>query len=112
MFMKTGRKNLGPVLFSPGPAMKLAGMSILSSLIPFALSVSAQALAAPAPVDAPAPPVIAVETPAVTPAPAPPEGAAEGQAPSPATLMKRFERLKERLGRLARERGLLDRSEG
>ena len=69
--MKTGRKNLGPVLFSPGPAMKLAGMSILSSLIPFALSVSAQALAAPAPVDAPAPPVIAVETPAVTPAPAP-----------------------------------------
>lgn len=71
MFMKTGRKNLGPVLFSPGPAMKLAGMSILSSLIPFALSVSAQALAAPAPVDAPAPPVIAVETPAVTPAPAP-----------------------------------------
>jgi len=71
MFMKTGRKNLGLDLFSPGPAMKLAGMSILSSLIPFALSVSAQALAAPAPVDAPAPPVIAVETPAVTPAPAP-----------------------------------------
>jgi len=71
MFMKTGRKNLGLDLFSPGPAMKLAGMSILSSLIPFALSVSAQSLAAPAPVDAPAPPVIAVETPAVTPAPAP-----------------------------------------
>jgi RNA polymerase sigma-70 factor (ECF subfamily) len=37
----------------------------------------------------------------------------EGQeSPSPATLMKRFERLKERLGRLARERGLLDRSHG
>jgi len=38
--------------------------------------------------------------------------AAEGQAPSPATLMKRFERLKERLGKLARERGLLDRDGG
>lgn len=32
-----------------------------------------------------------------------------GEAPSPATLMKRFERLKERLGRLARARGLLER---
>ncbi|MCM2334539.1 MAG: sigma-70 family RNA polymerase sigma factor [Anaeromyxobacteraceae bacterium] len=31
-----------------------------------------------------------------------------GEAPSPATLMKRFERLKERLGKLARERGLLE----
>jgi len=31
-----------------------------------------------------------------------------GEAPAPATLMKRFERLKERLGRLARERGLLE----
>jgi RNA polymerase sigma-70 factor (ECF subfamily) len=38
--------------------------------------------------------------------------ATDGQAPSPATLMKRFERLKERLGRLARERGLLDRDGG
>ncbi len=33
-------------------------------------------------------------------------------APSPATLMKRFERLKERLGRLARERGVLDQEGG
>lgn len=32
-----------------------------------------------------------------------------GAAPSPATLMKRFERLKERLGKLARARGLLER---
>lgn len=71
MFMKTGRKNLGPDLFSPGPAMKLAGMSILSSLIPLALSVSAQALAAPAPVDVIAAPAIPVVAPAVTPAPAP-----------------------------------------
>lgn len=31
-----------------------------------------------------------------------------GPALMPATLMKRFERLKERLGRLAREQGLLD----
>ena len=63
MFMKTGRKNLGPVLFSPGAKTRLAAMSILSSLFPLALSVSAQALAAPAPV--------VVETVAVTPAPAP-----------------------------------------
>ena len=51
--------------------MKLAGMSILSSLFPLALSVSAQALAAPAPVDAAPSPAISVAAPAVTPAPAP-----------------------------------------
>jgi RNA polymerase sigma-70 factor, ECF subfamily len=34
--------------------------------------------------------------------------AAEGKPVEPVTLMKRFERLKERLGRLARERGLLE----
>jgi len=45
-------------------------MSIMSSLIPLALSVSAQALAAPAPV-AVAPLPIVVEAPAVSPAPAP-----------------------------------------
>ena len=50
MFMKTGRKYLGPVLFSPGAKTRLAAMSILSTLFPLALSVSAQALAAPAPV--------------------------------------------------------------
>jgi RNA polymerase sigma-70 factor (ECF subfamily) len=38
---------------------------------------------------------------------------AEGEeAASPATLMKRFERLKERLGRLARERGILGHGDG
>ena len=44
-------------------------MSILSSLFPLALSVSAQALAAPAPAEVA--PVIPVVAPAVTPAPAP-----------------------------------------
>lgn len=78
MFMKTGRKNLGPVLFSPGAKTRLAAMSILSTLFPLALSVSAQALAAPAPVvvepvvpvqvTAPVTPPVPV---AVTPAPAP-----------------------------------------
>ena len=34
--------------------------------------------------------------------------AAEGKAIEPATLMKRFERLKERLARLAREEGLVE----
>ena len=69
MFMKTGRKILGPVLFSPGVKTRLGVMSILSSLFPLALSVSAQALAAPAPVEVA--PVIPVVAPAVTPAPAP-----------------------------------------
>ncbi len=69
MFMKTGRKILGPVLFSPGVKTRLGLMSILSSLFPLALSVSAQALAAPAPVEVA--PVIPVVAPAVTPAPAP-----------------------------------------
>lgn len=32
----------------------------------------------------------------------------EGRPAEPATLMKRFQRLKAKLGRLARERGLLD----
>ncbi len=71
MFMKTGRKNLEPVLFSPGPAMKLVVMSILSSLIPLALSVSAQALAAPTSVDVTPLPSVIMDAPAVTPAPAP-----------------------------------------
>ena len=69
MFMKTGRKILGPVLFSPGVKTRLGLMSILSGLFPLALSVSAQALAAPAPVEVA--PVIPVVAPAVTPAPAP-----------------------------------------
>ncbi len=33
---------------------------------------------------------------------------ADGEAPSPAALRKRFERLKEKLGKLAREQGLLE----
>ncbi len=32
----------------------------------------------------------------------------DGEAPSPAALRKRFERLKEKLGRLAREQGLIE----
>jgi outer membrane lipoprotein-sorting protein len=74
MFMKTGRKNLAPVLFSPGAKTRLAAMSILSTLFPLALSVSAQALAAPAPAViepvAPSAPV-AMAPLAVTPTPAP-----------------------------------------
>ena len=50
MFMKTGQKNLGGDLFSPGPKTRFTLMSILSALFPLALSVSPQALAAPAPV--------------------------------------------------------------
>ena len=88
MFMKTGRKNLGPVLFSPGAKTRLAAMSILSTLFPLALSVSAQALAAPAPVVVE--PVVAVPVTtapvtaplAVTPAPAP-----VVVAPKPAPLV-------------------------
>lgn len=49
MFMKTGQKNLGGDLFSPGPKTRFTLMSILSALFPLALSVSPQALAAPAP---------------------------------------------------------------
>ena len=47
MFMKTGQKNLGGDLFSPGPKTRFTLMSILSALFPLALSVSPQALAAP-----------------------------------------------------------------
>ncbi|RYG25018.1 MAG: hypothetical protein EON93_22545, partial [Burkholderiales bacterium] len=49
MFMKTGQKNLGGDLFSPAPKTRFSSMSILSALFPLALSVSPQALAAPAP---------------------------------------------------------------
>lgn len=49
MFMKTGQKNLGGDLFSPGLKTRLPVMSILSALFPLALSVSPQAIAAPAP---------------------------------------------------------------
>lgn len=50
MFMKTGQKNLGGDLFSPSPKTRFSSMSILSALFPLALSVSPEALAAPAPV--------------------------------------------------------------
>lgn len=46
-------------------------MSILTTLLPFALSVSAHALAAPAPVEVASPVIAPVVAPAVTPAPAP-----------------------------------------
>ncbi len=71
MFMKTGRKFLEPVLFSPVAKPRLIPMSILSTFFPLALSVSAQALAAPAPVEVAPRPVVPVTAPAVTPAPAP-----------------------------------------
>jgi outer membrane lipoprotein-sorting protein len=72
MFMKTGRKFLAPVLFSPAAKTRLAHMSILSTLFPLALSVSAQALAAPAPVaETPVPDLAPVIAAPVTPAPAP-----------------------------------------
>ena len=71
MFMKTGRKFLEPVLFSPVAKPRLVAMSILSTFFPLALSVSAQALAAPAPVEIAPLPVAPVNAPAVTPAPAP-----------------------------------------
>jgi outer membrane lipoprotein-sorting protein len=47
MFMKTGRKNLQGVLFSPVLKPRFASMSILSALIPLALSVGPQAAAEP-----------------------------------------------------------------
>jgi outer membrane lipoprotein-sorting protein len=84
MFMKTGRKNLAPVLFSPVAKTRLAHMSILTTLFPLALSVSAQALAAPAPVEAVQPAAPIVMAPAVTPAPAPVVVAPKVTAPKPA----------------------------
>lgn len=64
-------------------------MSILSTLFPLALSVSAQALAAPAPVEISLLPATPVTAPAVTPAPAPvftpPKLAAPRPAPVTAT---------------------------
>ena len=85
MFMKTGRKFLGPVLFSPVAKTRLVHMSILSTLLPLAVSVSAHALAAPAPVAATPAPIAAVQAPAVTPAPAPVVAAPpKASAPKPA----------------------------
>jgi outer membrane lipoprotein-sorting protein len=59
-------------------------MSILSTFFPLALSVSAQALAAPAPVDIARPHVAPVTTPAVAPAPAPVGALPKLAAPKPA----------------------------
>lgn len=84
MFMKTGRKFLEPVLFSPVAKPRLIAMSILSTFFPLALSVSAHALAAPAPVQvSPLPPAPA-SAPAVTPAPAPVVPGPKVVAPKPA----------------------------
>jgi outer membrane lipoprotein-sorting protein len=84
MFMKTGRKFLEPVLFSPVAKPRLVVMSILSTLFPLALSVSAQALAAPAPLEIARLPATPVTAPAVTPAPAPVFTAPKVVAPRPA----------------------------
>jgi outer membrane lipoprotein-sorting protein len=84
MFMKTGRKFLEPVLFSPVAKPRLIVMSILSTLFPLALSVSAQALAAPAPLEIAPLPATPVTAPAVTPAPAPVFTAPKVVAPRPA----------------------------
>lgn len=84
MFMKTGRKFLEPVLFSPVAKPRLVAMSILSTLFPLALSVSAQALAAPAPLEIAPQPATPVTAPAVTPAPAPVFTAPKVVAPRPA----------------------------
>jgi len=84
MFMKTGRKFLQPVLFSPVTKPRLMLMSILSTLFPLALSVSAQALAAPAPVEIAHLPAAPLAAPAVTPAPAPVVTPPSAAAPSAA----------------------------
>jgi outer membrane lipoprotein-sorting protein len=58
MFMKTRRKNLPGVLFSPALEPRVISMSILSALIPLALSIGPQAVAEPvavAPVAVPGP---------------------------------------------------------
>jgi outer membrane lipoprotein-sorting protein len=83
MFMKTGRKFLEPVLFSPVAKTRLAHMSILTTLFPLALSVSAHALAAPAPVEVAPVPAPVAQAPAVTPAPAPVAAAPKITAPKP-----------------------------
>lgn len=67
MFMKTGQKNLGGDLFSPGPKTRFSSMSILSALVPLALSVSPEALAAPAPLTPVALPVITAPAPKLVP---------------------------------------------
>jgi outer membrane lipoprotein-sorting protein len=87
MFMKTGRKFLEPVLFSPVAKPRLVVMSILSTLFPLALSVSAHALAAPAPVDISPLPATPVAAPAVTPAPAPVFTPPKVAAPRPAPVI-------------------------
>src|SRR5690348_12363555 len=47
MFMKTGRKFLAGVLFSPTLKPRLANMSMMSALIPLALAIGPQAAASP-----------------------------------------------------------------
>lgn len=67
MFMKSGRKFLAPDLFSPGAKTRLLSMSIITAFFPYLFSVSAHALAAPAPVivtPAPFAPTVVAETPA------------------------------------------------
>lgn len=87
MFMKTGRKFHALVLFSPVAGTRFAAMSILSTLLPLAVSVSAQALAAPAPVGAPPIVLPAIEAPAVTPGPAPVVAQPKVVTPRPAPVV-------------------------
>lgn len=64
-------------------------MSILTTLFPLALSVSAHALAAPAPVDAAPVSVPVAQAPAVTPAPAPVVATPKVVAPKPVPAVAR-----------------------
>jgi outer membrane lipoprotein-sorting protein len=87
MFMKTGRKFLAPDLFSPGLRTRLLPMSIISAFFPYLFSVSAHALAAPAPVivtPAPAAVTAMVEAPAPVVAPV----VFEAPAPAPQVITK------------------------
>lgn len=91
MFMKTGRKILGPVLFSPGARQRLIPMSMITALFPFLVSVSAHALAAPTPLaETPAPAVSAAAIAAPAPVlpmsvlPAPVLAPVVFEAPAPA----------------------------
>ena len=72
MFMKTGRKFLQGVLFSPTLKTRLATMSMMSALIPLALAIGPQAAATPvtvavSPTPAPVAPAPVVQPVTLTP---------------------------------------------
>ena len=87
MFMKSGRKFLAPDLFSPGLKTRLVSMSIISALFPYLFSVSAHALAAPAPVIVTPAPVAPVAPTAAVEAPAPVAAPVVFEAPAPAPVV-------------------------